>query len=478
MPKNFYITTTLPYVNSDPHVGFALEVVQADVIARYKRSCGYDVFFNTGTDEHGQKIFEASKKVGKDVKDYVDHYASEFAKLKDLLGISNDVFVRTTDPHHAIAAAEIWSKCNKSGDIELREYSGKYCVGCESYKSERDLDSKGQCVLHPNNELITLHEKNYFFKFSKYQEKLLAYLNKPESVVPEWKRQEAINFVKAGLEDFSISRQRGQLEWGIPVPGDENQVMYVWFDALTNYISTLGWPEDKEGKFKKYWEGGQVLQCAGKDQVRFQSLMWQAMLFSAGIKNTDTVIYHGFINSGGQKMSKSIGNVISPKDVVEQYGTDALRYFLTREISTFDDSDFTMDRFKELYNANLANGLGNLVSRVMKMAETNLKSPVVVSEKDIPQEFSDLLEKFEIQKATDLIWQKVAEADKYIQETQPFKLIKTDKEKGEAIIVDLVNRVKVIADMLSIVMPSTAEKILSLIKENKAPTVPLFARKD
>ncbi|MCX6712107.1 MAG: methionine--tRNA ligase, partial [Candidatus Vogelbacteria bacterium] len=254
-----------------------MEIVQADILARYYRSIGDKVFFNTGTDEHGQKIYEAAEKAGQNVKDYVDHYANEFKKLKNLLNLSNDTFVRTTDPKHEEATKAIWQKCKDSGDIEKREYSGLYCVGCELYKSKRDLDENGRCSLHPNQELVTLKESNYFFKFSKYQDQLLDYLAKPDSIIPEWKRQEAINFVKEGLEDFSISRQRGQLEWGIPVPGDDEQVMYVWFDALTNYISTLGWPNE-EGDFKTFWQDGHVLQCAGKDQVRFQSLMWQAML--------------------------------------------------------------------------------------------------------------------------------------------------------------------------------------------------------
>ena len=319
--KNFYITTTLPYVNADPHIGFALELVQADVLARAKRAEGNEVFFSTGADEHGQKIYDAANKEGKETQSYVDRYASEVRKLKDILNLSNDTFVRTSDPSHIKAAQEMWSRCEAKGNIYKKSYDGLYCVGCESFKTEKELVEE-KCPLHPNLVLEKISEENYFFRFSKYQEKLLEYLEIPNSIIPEWRRAEAIAFVK-GIEDFSISREKKRFSWGIPVPNDDTQVMYVWFDALTNYISTLGWPDDMQGNFKKFWEEGNTLQIAGKDQVRFQSLMWQAMLMSAGIKNTDQIFYHGFITSEGQKMSKSLGNVISPFDLVKRYGTDA-----------------------------------------------------------------------------------------------------------------------------------------------------------
>jgi methionyl-tRNA synthetase len=321
------------------------------------------VFFTTGTDEHGQKIWEASQKEGKDVKEYTDHFSSEFQKLKSLLNLSNDVFIRTTDENHIKAAQEIWKRCEAKGDIYKKSYTGKYCVGCESFKTEKDLNEEGKCLIHPHLEIKDIEEENYFFRLSNYGDRLLEYLQREKSILPEWRREEAINFVKSGLEDFSISREKERLSWGIPVPGDESQVMYVWFDALTNYISTLGWP-DEGGNFKKYWIEGETVQVAGKDQVRFQSIMWQAMLMSANIKNTDRVVYHGFINSGGQKMSKSLGNVISPYTLVDEFGVDAVRYLLLRHVHPFEDSDVTMPRLKELYNADLANGIGNLTSRI------------------------------------------------------------------------------------------------------------------
>ncbi|MBU6323615.1 methionine--tRNA ligase [Patescibacteria group bacterium] len=457
-----YITTTLPYVNADPHIGFALELVQADALARAWRLSGEEVFFNTGTDEHGQKIQEAAKKAGKDVHDYVDHYANEVRKLKGALDLSNDAFIRTTDPHHVEAAKEMWRRCAAAGDIYKKAYTGLYCVGCESFKTAKEVVD-GKCELHPSLVLEEITEENYFFRFSKYADYLREYLAHADVVVPEWRRVEALNFVNGGLEDFSISREAARLSWGIPVPGDDAQVMYVWFDALTDYISTLGWPEDAERKFKKFWEEGHTLQMAGKDQVRFQSLMWQAMLKSAGVKATDQVFYHGFINSGGQRMSKSLGNVISPYDLVAKYGTDATRYILLRHVHPTDDSDVTWERLDEWYTANLVNGLGNLVARVMKLAETYRPEIMIFIEPEPP------LEDFEFNKALDSIWAEISACDEIITSKEPFKLVKTDSEAGKAVIADTINRLQKIAFMLKPFMPDTSKKILGAVRENKKP---------
>ncbi|HYD92961.1 MAG TPA: methionine--tRNA ligase [Candidatus Paceibacterota bacterium] len=469
---NRYITTTLPYVNADPHIGFALEIIQADALARFWRLTGDRVFFSTGTDEHGQKIFEASEKAGQDVKAYTDHYAAEFRKLKEALALSNDTFIRTTNPEHYAAAQEMWRRCDAAGDIYKKSYSGQYCVGCESYKTEKDLDDAGRCLLHPNQELQTLTEENYFFRFSKYQDKLLEYLARPNVVVPDWRREEAIAFVKGGLEDFSISREKARLSWGVPVPGDDTQVMYVWFDALTNYISTLGWPNE-EGNFKKFWLDGLALQVAGKDQVRFQSLMWQAMLFSAGIKNSDQVFYHGFITSGGQKMSKSLGNVINPYELTAKYGTDATRYLLLRHVHPFEDSDVTWERLDEWYTANLVNGLGNLVARVMKLAEEHLVAPIALTDQDTVLEaaFTDRLQAFEFQQALDLVFEHVAQGDAYMTEREPYKKVKQEETKGEAIadIEKLVRHLAKLAAHLAPVLPATAEAIQAAVRDNRKP---------
>ncbi|MFA5791929.1 MAG: methionine--tRNA ligase [Candidatus Paceibacterota bacterium] len=475
--KSFYITTTIPYVNADPHIGFALELVQSDAIARYQRLVGKDVFFSTGTDEHGQKIWEASQKEGKDIQDYVDHFAQKFLDLKGVLNLSNDNFIRTTNKEHIFAAQEFWRICDLNGDIYKKKYKGLYCVGCEKFITEKDLVN-GKCELHPNKEIETIEEENYFFRLEKYKDKLLEYLSKEESILPKWRRKEAIEFVQDGMEDFSISRNKERFSWGIPIPGDDAQVMYVWFDALVNYISTLGWPKNVEN-FEKFWVNGETVQSAGKDMVKFQSVMWQGMLMSANLPNTDTIFYHGFITGeGGIKMSKSVGNVINPSEIVNEYGTDALRYFLLREISSFEDSPFTMERFKDAYNAGLANGLGNLVSRIMTLSEKYLeKCPEIEKESDFREYFS-FFEKFEIKQAVDFIWNEIGSLDKFIQETEPFKVIKVDEKKGKVLISNMVVRLYRIARMLNPIMPETNILLKKLIKENKKPEEPLFMRKD
>lgn len=469
---NRYLTTTLPYVNADPHIGFALEILQADALARAWRFAGEDVFFTTGTDEHGQKIFQKAEQEEQEVQAYVDHYAAEFEKLRDALDLSYDHFIRTTDPAHVAAAQELWKRCAAAGDIYKKKYAGLYCVGDETFVKESDLVD-GRCPNHPNQELVTIEEENYFFRFSAYQEKLLQYLSREQVIVPDWRRKEAIAFVEGGLEDFSISREAARMSWGIPVPGDDTQVMYVWFDALTNYISTLGWPEDPAGNFKKFWKEGMTLQVAGKDQVRFQSLIWQAMLMSADLKTTDQVFYHGFITSGGQKMSKSIGNVISPYELVQKYGTEATRYLLLRHVHPTEDTDVTWERLDEWYTANLVNGLGNLVARVMKLAEEYLDAPVQLSADDVFVEvaFTDLLNRFAFSEAADLIWTHIAKGDEYMTEHAPYKAIKDESTKAQAKadIEKLVKHLAKVAAHLVPFMPATSEAILTAVRENKKP---------
>lgn len=464
-----YLTTTLPYVNADPHLGHALELVQADALARFWRARGDDVFFNTGTDEHGQKIFEAAKKAGKDVRAYVDQYAAEFKKLPEALGLDSPTFIRTTEQKHIEAAQEMWRRCAVNGDIYEKEYEGLYCVGHEAFVTEKELVD-GKCPEH-GAAPQALREKNYFFKFKKYEPFLLQYLKQPGAIVPEWRRQEAIKFVEGGLEDFSISRERERLTWGIPVPGDDSQVMYVWFDALTSYISTLGWPSDPDGNFKKYWQEGKTLQLAGKDQVRFQSLMFQAMLKSAGAgKPTDTVFYHGFITSGGQKMSKSLGNVINPHDLVKKYGTDATRYILLRHVSPFDDSDLTLEAIHEHYTAHLTNGLGNLVARVMKLAETYLPEAVKIPRlEEITPETKKYIDTFEFNLAMDHLWHWMQTLDECIQEQKTFEVVKTNKIRGQKQLTSLLTQLAEIAVLLEPFMPDTNEKILDAIRTNKKP---------
>jgi len=475
--KSFYITTTIPYVNADPHIGFALELVQSDAIARYQRLLEKDVFFSTGTDEYGQKIWEASQKEGKNVQDYVDYYAQKFLELKNLLNLSYDNFIRTTSKEHIIAAQEFWRICDKKGDIYKKIYRGLYCVGCEKFITDKDL-MDGFCSLHPDKKPEMVEEENYFFKLTNYKKQLLEYLSKEKVIFPEWRRQEAINFVEDGMEDFSISRDKKRFSWGIPILGDDTQVMYVWFGAFINYISTLGWPNSK-GVFEKFWVEGEKVQTAGKDMVKFQSVMWQGMLMSAGFPATDTIVYHGFITGeGGIKMSKSLGNGINTNDIVKEYGTDALRYFLLREISPFEDSPFTMERFKEVYNANLANGLGNLSSRILTLSEKYLNKCPEIPEKSDFTEYFSFFDKFDIKQAVDYIWNEIGELDRFIQETEPYKVIKVDKEKGQKLISNMVLRLYQIAGMLDPIIPATNVLLKKLIRENKKPEHPLFPRKD
>lgn len=410
------------------------------------------------------------------MQEYVDYYAGQFSRLKDGLNLSCDNFIRTTDPAHVAAAQELWRRCAAAGDIYKKKYKGLYCVGDEMFLKESDL-VEGKCPNHPSMEPQEIEEENYFFRLSAYQEKLITYLSGEGVIIPGWRRKEALDFVSGGLEDFSISREKARMSWGVPVPDDETQVMYVWFDALANYISTLDWPEDAEGKFEKFWNGGEVVQVAGKDQVRFQSIMWQAMLMSAGIKNTDQVLYHGFITSGGQKMSKSLGNVIEPFALVEEYGTDALRYFLLRHVHPFEDSDVTLERFKEAYNADLANGLGNLASRVLTLAEHNLDRPVEVEWQPLPEEYTGALERYECNKAAEYVWERVAALDARITNDAPFKVVKENPEKGQAMIIEMVKELACIDQMLEPLMPATSKKIIDAILANKKPEN-LFPRKD
>ena len=491
--KNFYITTTLPYVNADLHVGHALEFVRADAIARYKKLVGFDVFFNSGTDEHGMKIYQKALEVGKNPKEFVDEAFERFKNQTRSFGMLEDVhFVRTTDQGHEKSAQKFWQKVADNGFIYKKNYKTKYCVDCEEEKTESELVND-RCAIHPNRELETVDEENYFFAFSKFQKPLLEFYEKNSNlVIPDFRYNEVVAFVERGLQDFSISRLKSKMPWGIPVPGDDNHIMYVWFDALTNYISTLGWGtnsplpplnlrggERSDGElFQKFWIDGTPTQYCGKDNTRFQAIMWQAMLMAAGIPNTYQIVVNGHITAeGGIKMSKSLGNVVDPKVLSAEYGVDALRYFLLGEVSSFEDSPFSADRFKDAYNAKMANGLGNLVSRIMKMAEDNLEKALEIPEKSIPQEFFDYLEKFEINKACDFIWHEIGEMDKFIQENQPFKVVKTDKEKGQKMISDLVIRLYSVARMLNPILPETSAKIKELVKQNKTPEKPLFVRK-
>lgn len=487
--SKFYITTTLPYVNASPHMGHALEFILADIIARYQRdTLKNDVFFNTGTDEHGLKVYRKAKEEGMSEQAFTDKYAEIFKealKTNGGMNIGYTKFIRTTDPAHEAAAQKFWKLCEEKGDIYKKVYQTNYCVGCELEKTDSEL-VEGKCPLHPNLTIERIDEENYFFRWSNYQQPLLDFYKKnPDFVVPSSRFNEIIKFVEGGLEDFSISRLKAKMPWGVAVPGDEAHVMYVWFDALVNYISTLGWPKD-EKTFTDFWgtdDKRVAVQIAGKDNLRQQSAMWQGMLMSAGLPCSKQIIIHGFITSGGQKMSKTTGNVIDPMEVIQQYGTDALRYFLAREITTFEDSDFTWDRFKTSYQSGLANGLGNLVSRVLKMAATNgitslsEDTGAAFDAKALKEKFHNAMDSYNVKAAADVVWEAIAETNKFIEETEPFKKIKVDPEQAKKDIATLLKSIRTINIPLKMLLPETAEKIETALANISIDTIPrLFPR--
>jgi len=471
--SKFYITTTEPYVNSDPHLGFAMEIVRADVIARFHRLLGDDVVFNTGTDEHGQKIYQKALQENKTPQEYCNENAEKYLNLKRVLNLSFTNFIRNTDEKHVKAAQEFWRRCKKKGDLYKATYQIKYCVGCELEKTDSELEN-GKCPIHTNLALEIYNEENYFFRFSKYQKQLLDLYNKTlDFVVPNFRLEEIKKFVSSGLKDFSVSRLKEKMPWGVDVPDDPKHVMYVWFDALINYVSTLGWPDD-EKNFRAYWP---VVQLAGKDNLRQQSAMWQAMLMSAGLPNSKQIYVEGFITANGQKMSKSLGNVVDPVKLVNTYGIDPVRYYLLREIPSFDDGDFSERRFLEVYNSDLANGIGNLVSRVAKLSES-VGLEVENSKVDFDEEFSKALSEYRFNDAVGFVLKETTEADLLLDKTAPWKMIKDGKtEEAKEVLFDLINRVRKISLMLEPLLPETSDEINKIFEGPKIKAaIPLFPR--
>ncbi|MDD2680898.1 MAG: methionine--tRNA ligase [Patescibacteria group bacterium] len=455
--NKFYITTTLPYTNSDPHIGFAAELIKADVIARYQRLQGREVIFNTGTDEHGLKIYQQAVAAGLSARAYCDPLAERFKSLKETLNLSFTNFIRTSDEHHEKAAQVFWQKCQDNGDIYKKAYSVKYCVGCEMEKTDSELVD-GHCSLHPNREIELIEEENYFFRFSKYQQPLLDFYNaNPDFVVPIHRFTEIKNFVSSGLQDFSISRLKSKMPNGVAIPGDDEQVMYVWFDALVNYISTLGWPEDEEN-FNNYWP---AIQVCGKDNLRQQSAMWQAMLLSAQLPLSKQVLIFGFLTANGQKISKSLGNGVDPYELTDKYGGEALRYYLLTEILPFEDGDFSEERLRIKYNADLANGLGNLVARVSTLLEkNNITTNLVVNDKSsiLRLTTESGLNDYQFHRALQYIWQDIAACNEELTIKAPWKL--TEVSEIAAVLKPLAARILDIALMLQVFLPLTAEKII------------------
>ncbi len=466
--KYFYITTTAPYVNADPHIGFALEIIQADVLARFKRQLGYEVAFGFGTDEHGLKIYQKALELNLDPQTYCDEYALKFDSLKSLLNLSYDHFIRTTDENHVEAAKDFWRICDKNGFIYKKNYKIKYCVGCELEKTESEL-VKDKCPLHPNLKLEIIEEENYFFRFSAFQKKLLDFYEaNPHFVIPAFRFNEIKTFVKKGLADFSISRLKRKMPWGIDIPGDPDHVMYVWFDALVFYISTLGWPKSGT-EYEKFWPG---IQVAGKDNLRQQSAIWQAMLMAAGLPNTRQIFIHGFITSSGQKMSKSLGNVINPFDLVKQYGVDAVRYYLLKEIPPADDGNFSHRRMREIYDADLANELGNLVSRVTNLAEKFNVTGNTDNNFAPDPDVESFIDKYKFNDALQYIFNIVKRINKNIDEIAPWK----SDFKRYVYINEWLRQINEIGFMLLPFLPDTAKNIIDSTQGKIKKIAPLFPK--
>ena len=471
MKNKFYITTSIAYTNAPPHIGFALELVQADVLARYRRIAGDDVFFLTGTDEHGAKIVRAAKNAGKTPEEFTEEVSKKFKKLTEALNLSNDDFIRTTDQKkHWPSVIKVWLKLKENGDIYKKEYEGLYCVGCEAFIKEKDLVN-GLCPLHQQKPEI-IKEENYFFRLSKYADIVKEKIVSGEiKIVPDVRKNEIISFINQGLEDVSCSRSKENLKWGIPVPEDDSKIIYIWFEALINYL----YP-------KKYWPAD--VHCVGKDIFRFHALWWPAMLLSLGLPLPKVIFVHGYIASGGQKMSKSLGNVVDPFELVKKYGADAVRYFLLREISPTEDGDYTEDKFIERYNGDLASGLGNLVARVMRPAETfnisktkNEKELEIKTTHDTPlfntlesakMHYKKAIEEFKFNEALFVTWELISFCDFYINQERPWE------GKNNKVISDLLFLIEEIANMLKPFLPETSEKILKQLKNKKSE--PLFPR--
>lgn len=474
--KKVFISTSIPYVNASPHLGHALELVQADVIARYHRLLGDRVFFLSGTDENSLKNVRSAENAGENVADFVYNNYLNFYNLKEILNISFNDFIRTTEKRHFDGAQKLWMACKK--DIYKKKYSGLYCVGCEEYYKENDLID-GLCPEHKvAPELI--EEENYFFKLSNYQEKIKELIEKDEvKIIPQSRKNEILSFVNSGLQDFCISRTSERAKgWGIDVPGDETQKMWVWFDALSNYINALGYGSDDESKFLEFWQNNDLkIHIIGKGINRFHSVYWLAILLSAGISLPKILFVHGYITVDGQKMSKSLGNVINPYDLVEKYGCDAVRYFLLREIPALGDGDFTFEKFEKRYNSDLAGGIGNLLSRTLTMINKkniifnrNPEAIFVDKNQEVNKKIKDNFIQFN--DALSEIWELVSFCDKYIDEKKPWAI--EDKDENEIVFSNIIYSLKNISQMLKPFLPYTAEKIEEQIKTLKPE--PLFPR--
>lgn len=456
MSKHFYITTSIPYVNGDPHIGFAMELIQADVLARYARQRGETVMFSTGSDEHGTKVAEKAREQGKTAQSYTDEVSHKFRELGSTLGISNDRFVRTTDKGHMQRAQLIWKALEH--DIYKSKYSGWYDVRQEEFVPENQVDPARTDPNHPQ-AYQKLEEENYFFALSKYGDRIREAIESEElRIVPKTKRNEILSLLREGLEDISISRPKEKLDWGVPVPGDSHQVMYVWFEALMNYITVIGYPEHDD--FKHFWPAN--VHVIGKDISRFHAAIWPGMLMSLNLALPKTLFVHSFITVNGEKMSKSIGNVISPQEIIDRYGVDAFRYYFMRHIPSYEDGDFSWTRMEEVYNSELANELGNLVSRTAAMItryESGLIGPIPEPEHDIAP-YVAALRDCRFDKALEDVWRQVRGMNQYIDEQKPWVIAKeSDPAHLREVLAYAAGSILQIATLLEPFMPETAAKI-------------------
>ena len=470
MPKSFYITTPIYYPNAAPHVGTAYSTIVCDVVARYKRLTGYDVKFLTGVDEHGQKIQEAADKNGYTPQQWVDKMSLNFTTLWEKLNISNTDFMRTTQERHINSVREIVKRVNDNGDIYKGEYWGKYCVSEETFVPENQLvDGK-----YMGKEVIDVKEVSYFFKLSKYEDALLKYIEEhPEFIKPEGKKNEVVAFIKQGLQDLSISRTT--FDWGIPLELEEGHVIYVWFDALTNYLTGAGFAKDPE-EFANVWTNGTVNHVIGKDILRFHAIIWPAMLMSAGIKLPETIAAHGWWTVEGEKMSKSLGNVVNPAEEVEKYGLDPFRYYLMREATYGQDADYSKRAMVQRINSDLANDLGNLLNRTIGMQKKYFDSKVVLNEvtdtfdaeikalwEEVLVNVEKRMNEYQFSEALKEIWKFISRINKYIDECEPWKLAKDEasKDRLSTVMYNLVEGLYKIAALISPFMPDTAQKMLN-----------------
>lgn len=462
MKNKFFLTNAIPYVNAKPHVGHALEFVQSSVIANYHKLLGDDVLTLCGGDENAIKNVQAAEKEGKNVQEFIDLNTKLFEELAEKLDAKFDVFQKGSNKDHYASSQKLWELCEKNGDIYKKSYTGLYCVGCEQFYEKEELNENGECFEHPGKKLEEVEEVNYFFKLSNYQDQILELLEKNAiKIIPDSRKNEVISFVKQGLKDISISRSNKRAKnWGVPVPNDDNQRMYVWFDALNIYQSGIGFGTDDEN-YKKWWPAD--IHVIGKGIIRFHAVYWPAFLLSAGLDLPKELFVHGYFTVDGQKMSKTLGNVIDPLEMIEKYGVDALRYYLLSQIPSTGDGDFSETRLKEIYNSDLANGLGNLVARVSKLCEkVEIKG---IKKTEFTLAVNTALKEYSFNLGLEAIWLRIKSLDKYINENEPWK--ETNEKKLLEILNYSVDQISDIGYDLQPFLPQTAEKIINQFSAEK-----------